>query len=320
VTESPQKDRAAITFLMGCTGSGKGAVGRLLAQRIGAEIISVDSMKIYRRMDVGTAKPTAAQRALVPHHLLDVVEPSEEYSVAQFVAAADETIGAIRSRGRHVLCVGGTSLYIKAVSEGLFEGPSADLEVRARLKARAETEGGEVLHAEMRRIDPQAAERIHPNDLRRIVRALEVYELTGQPITALQTQWDQQRTVYDCTFVALRHSREEQSRRTNLRVARMIDAGLVAEVQGLLAEERPLSETARRAVGYAEIIAHLEGRISLDRAIEDIRINTRHFAKAQRTWFRRFPATQWIDVVPGDTAESVAARIEALENAPWSRP
>jgi tRNA dimethylallyltransferase len=150
------------------------------------------------------------------------------------------------------------------------------------------------------------------------VRALEVYRLTGRPITELQTQWDQQRTVYRCTFIGLRHDRQEQSRRTNLRVARMIEAGLVDEVKSLLAEERPLSETARKAVGYAEIIAHLSGEISLARAIEDIRINTRQFAKAQRTWFRRFSATRWIDLTPADTAEAVAERLSQLEDTPWS--
>ncbi len=307
-----------ITFILGCTGSGKGSLGRTLAGEIGAEIISVDSMKVFRRMDIGTAKPSAAARAAVPHHLIDVVEPSEDYSVAEFVRASEQAIADIAGRGKPVLCVGGTALYIKALSEGLFEGPSADEAVRARLAAQADAEGAPALHAELQRVDPAAAERIHPNDLRRIVRALEVYELTGTPITELQTQWDRQRTVYDCTFIGLRRSREDQSRRTNRRVHQMVEMGLVGEVERLLAEDRPLSTTARQALGYAEIIAHLEGEVSLADAIENIKINTRQFSKAQRTWFKRFRTTRWLDVAEDDTVESVLARVLAMEDTPWS--
>ena len=313
-TSKPQ-----ITFLMGCTGSGKGAVGRELAQRVDAEIISVDSMKVFRRMDIGTAKPTREQRAQVPHHVIDVVEPSEDYSVAQYVLAAQQAIADIISRGKHVLCVGGTALYIKALSEGLFEGPSADPRVRARLHARAKELGTARLHDELRRVDPEAAERIHPHDLRRLVRALEVYELTGQQITALQTQWDRQRQVFDCTFLGLRWEKEEQNRRTNARVKGMLDLGLVDEVASLLAEDRPLSTTARQALGYAEIIAHLRGEVSLEDAVENIKINTRKFTKAQRTWYKRFGQTRWMDLEPGSTADTVASTLEAMERTPWSK-
>lgn len=306
-----------LTFILGCTASGKSALGHVLAQRIGAEIISVDSMKIFRRMDIGTAKPSAARRSEIPYHLIDVVEPAEDYSVAQFVRAAEAAIADITARGRHVLCVGGTALYIKSLSEGLFEGPSANEAIRARLKDRADREGAPALHAELARIDPAAAERIHPNDLRRIVRGLEVHELTGQPITALQTQWDRQRTNYACTFIGLRRDLEDQNQRTNRRVHRMVDEGLVAEVTRLLAEDRPLSTTARQALGYAEMIAHLSGEVSLEEAVEAIKINTRQFSKAQRTWFRRFRDVRWIDVGPADTAEGVADRVARLEGTPW---
>jgi len=307
----------AITFILGCTGCGKGAVGLALARRIPAEIISVDSMKIFRRMDIGTAKPSAAHRAEIPHHLIDVVEPSQEFSVAQFVRAAEQVIAEISARRRHVLCVGGTALYIKALSEGLFEGPSADPAIRARLKARADREGVPALHGELAGVDPRAAERIHPNDLRRIVRALEVHEITGQPISALQVQWDRERTVYDSTFIGLRRTVEDQSRRNNLRVHRMVERGLVEEVRGLLAEEPPLSSTARQALGYAEIIRHLSGEVSLEAAIESIKINTRQFAKAQRTWFKRFRNTHWIDLGEHDTADEIADRLLHLAGAPW---
>jgi tRNA dimethylallyltransferase len=310
--------RPSITFILGCTGSGKGALGRALAGLINAEIISVDSMKVFRRMDIGTAKPTAEQRAAVRHHLLDIVEPSEEFSVAQFVAAAEAAIADIAARGKRILCVGGTPLYIKALSEGLFEGPSADESIRAKLRERAHALGTPALHSELRKVDPVAAERIHPNDLRRIVRALEVHELTGTPITALQTQWDQQRTVYDCTFIGVHRDREDQSRRTNLRVGRMIELGLVDEVRRLIEEDPPMSTTARQALGYREIIEHLEGDVSLEQAVENIKINTRQFSKAQRTWYKRFLATRWVDVGPEDQADDVARTVREMEHRPWS--
>lgn len=307
-----------ITFLLGCTGCGKGAVGRELAKRVGAEIISVDSMKVYRRMDVGTAKPGADAREEVPHHLIDVVEPWEEFSVASFVQLAEQAIEDITRRGRPVLAVGGTALYIKGLSEGLFEGPSASPEVRRHLDERARCEGTPALHLELSRIDPEAARRIHPNDLRRIVRALEVHELTGKPISELQTQWDRQRTKHPCTFIGLRRSREDQNHRTNLRVKRMIERGLVEEVRSLLALERPLSTAAGQALGYAAIIDHLRGRTALADAVEMIKINTRRFAKAQRTWFKRFRETDWIDLSPETEASETVERILERKGALWS--
>ncbi len=308
-----------ITFILGCTGGGKGATGRALAKLIGAEIVSVDSMKVYKRMDIGTAKPTAEQRLDVPHHLLDVVEPSEEYSVAQFVGDAERAIADITARGKHVLCVGGTALYIKSLSEGLFDGPSANDSIRNRLRQRAEQFGTAALHSELCRVDPEAGDRIHPNDLRRIVRALEVYELTGRPISELQTQWDRNRTVYDCVFLGLRREKEEENRRCNARIKRMVEAGLVDEVRSLWLEKPPISSIARQALGYAEIIEYLEGRVILDDAIENIKINTRKFSKAQRTWFKRFRQTEWIDVTEGDTADGLARRLADMEKMPWSK-
>jgi len=298
-----------ITFILGCTGCGKGAVGRELARRLHAEIISTDSMKIYRRMDIGTAKPEPAIRAEIPHHLIDVVEPSADFSVAQFVQQAEAAIAGIHPRGRPVLCVGGTALYIQSLMTGLFEGPSADADLRQRLRERAEREGPAELHAELTRVDPEAARRIHPNDLRRIVRALEVFEQTGTPISRLQTQWGRLRTDLDCRLIGLRRPREDQGRRINERVRRMIDQGLVDEVRALLAEPRPLSHTARQAVGYAEIIEHLQNGLPLEDAVEKIKINTRRLAKAQRTWFKRFPVNDWIDLAPDDAAEAVAERL-----------
>ena len=307
-----------ITFLLGCTAGGKGSAGRALATRIGAEIVSVDSMKVFRRMDIGTAKPSPTKRQLVPHHLIDVAEPSEGFSVAAFVRRAEEAATEIAGRGGHVLAVGGTPLYIKAWSEGLFDGPSADPVIRAELTAQAERLGTDVLHAELAKLDPEAASRIHPNDLRRIVRAIEVHRITGTPISELQTQWDRQRTKHPCTFIGLRRSLEDQNHRTNLRVRRMMEDGLVDEVQRLLDEPTDLSITARQALGYAEVIQHLEEGTPLADAVEMIKINTRRFAKAQRTWFKRFHATSWIDLSPDSAVDEVVDQILAIEGSGWS--
>ncbi len=306
-----------ITFITGCTGSGKGGLARELARRTGGEIISIDSMKVYRRMDIGTAKPSLDVRSEIPHHLIDVAEPSEEFSVAQYVRLAEQAISEIRGRGRPVFVVGGTPLYVKALTEGLFEGPGADPVLRDRLQKRAQTEGLGALHQDLQRVDPKAASRVHPNDARRIVRALEVFELTGTPISELQEQWDRNRTRFDCIFIGLRREREDQNRRTNERVKRMIEAGLIKEVRSLLAEPKPLSETASKALGYAEIIRHIEEEFPLADAIEMIKINTRRLAKAQRTWFKRFPNTEWIDVSPRDTALPIATGLLERRGPLW---
>jgi len=299
----------SITFIVGCTGCGKGALGWELARRLGAEIISVDSMKVYRGMDVGTAKPSAESRRAVSYHLIDVVDPWQEFSVADFVRLAEQAAREIAARHHAILAVGGTGLYIKALSEGLFEGPSADLVVRARLEDRARRDGTEALHTELARVDPEAAQRIHRNDLRRLVRALEVHELSGQPITALQTQWDRQRTRHMCTFIGIRRRLEDQNHRTNLRVKRQIENGWVDEVRVLLAGGRPLSTSARQALGYPELMAHVAGKVSLDEAVEKIKIATRQFAKAQRTWFKRFGDVHWFDLEPEADMNQVADRI-----------
>lgn len=321
-----------LTFIIGCTGSGKGGLGRELARRTGGEIISIDSMKVYRRMDIGTAKPSLEVRRLIPHHLIDIVEPSEEFSVAEYVEHAERAILEIQSRRHPVFIVGGTPLYMKALSEGIFEGPSADPAIRARLTATAEREGRHALYEQLRCVDPVAAERIHPNDLRRLVRALEVYELTGKPISSLQAQWDRDQgdslaptltgvgasARHDCVFIGLRREREDQSRRIKERVRRMIAEGLVDEVQSLLAERKPLSTAARQALGYAEIIQHLEGRYSLADAVEMIKINTRQFAKAQRTWFKRFAPVEWIDLPADADAADIADQLIVRRGSLWS--
>ena len=298
-----------VYFILGCTASGKGALGRELARRVGGQILSVDSMKVYRRMDIGTAKPSAQARAEVPHHAIDVVEPSEGFSVAEYVRCADSAIETIAAAGEVPLAVGGTSLYVKALCEGLFEGPPADEAYRAELAEREARVGLAALHGQLAEVDPPAAERIHPNDRKRIVRAMEVHHATGTPISELQRQWDAGRQRYDAVFVGLRRDKADQSRRINARAKRMMEAGLVAEVAALLAEPHPLSDQAAQAVGYAEIIDHLNGRCTLEQAYERIKVNTRRLAKSQRTWHRRFPDVHWLDVTADDSAASAADRL-----------
>ena len=298
-----------LNFIIGCTACGKSAVGFELARRIGAEIVVVDSMKVYRRMDLGTGKPTPDRRAEVRYHMIDVVEPSEEFSVARYVAHASRAIADIQDRGRPILAVGGTALYIKGLAHGLFEGPGHDPEFRARLRARADQEGNEPLHAELREVDPEAADRIHLNDYRRIERALEVHHLAGVPISRLQTQWDSKKGNFDCRFIGLRRELTDQNHLINNRARKMVRAGLLDEVRALLAEHKPLSTQASQAVGYAELIRHLQGDLSLEDAVEQIKIHSRRLGKSQRTWFKRFRDVEWFDLAVDEPADSIVDRI-----------
>jgi tRNA dimethylallyltransferase len=295
-------------LILGVTASGKARLGFELAKSLDGEIISIDSMKVYRRMDIGTAKPSKEAQQQVRHHLIDVVEPSESFSVGLFLEKALAAIDDIRGRGKTIVAVGGTALYIKALLYGLFEGPGSDEMIRAELRAQAQREGTPRLHEALQQIDPEAAGRIDSNDAKRIIRALEVYRLTGRPISSFQKQFDAERPMHDWTILGLRREKEQESRRMNARVKKMIDQGLVDEVKSLLAEEKPLSRQARCAIGYAEIIEHLEGRMSLEDAVEEIKKNTRRLAKGQRTWFKTFKGVRWIDVGPEETAESVIER------------
>ncbi len=296
-------------LLMGCTASGKGKLAFELARRLGGEILSIDSMKVYRRMDIGTAKPSAANRLAVKHYLIDVVEPSESFSLGRYVELADQAIRQIQQAGRSVIAAGGTAMYIRGLLEGVFDGPPADLELRERLKRQAEAESLESLHQRLARVDAVTAQRVHPNDMKRIVRALEVYELTGQPISLFQQQFRSGKYRQDWKLIYLYREKEEGNRRINMRVKRMIDEGLVEEVKGLLAEPAGLSPQAAQAVGYAEIIEHLHRRLKLDEAIEQIKINTRRFAKSQRTWFRSFVGVNRFEVGAEEDAVSLADRI-----------
>jgi tRNA dimethylallyltransferase len=284
-------------FLSGATAVGKTAVGLALAQRLGAEIVSLDSMAIYRGMDIGTAKPTREQRAMVPHHLIDIVEPQDEYSVAQYVDAASVVVSEIRGRGKEALFVGGTPLYLKSLLRGLFSGPPANWALRQQIEDELEQVGDEALYARLQQLDPLAAANIHPHDTRRMIRALEVLRATGEPISHQQTQFEEGRPAEACRVFVLRRGREEQHRRIEDRVDAMIAAGLEDEVKNLTGKGRSLGRTARQAVGYRETLDYLAGDIDQGQMVEQIKIRSRRFAKRQGTWFRSLSECRFVDLV-----------------------
>ncbi|MCG3126924.1 MAG: tRNA dimethylallyltransferase [Phycisphaerae bacterium] len=304
-----------VIAILGCTASGKGSLARELARRLHTELVSVDSMKVYRRMDIGTAKPALDERRDVPHHLLDVVEPWEPFSAARFVELADAAIDAIHARGRPAIVVGGTVLYFNCLYKGLFAGPSADPVLRARLRQRAEREGLDALHADLATVDPDAARRIHRNDLRRIERALEVHELTGVPISRLQREWNAEgprRADWNWTLLGLRCPTALASRRINDRVRRMVALGLVQEARRLWSDPRGVSAQAAQAVGYAELFAHFRGEIALEDALEAIKVNSRRLAKHQRSWLKRFDAIRWLETNEGGEAAALVESVLSL--------
>jgi tRNA dimethylallyltransferase len=279
-----------LLVILGPTASGKSGLAMTLAQQMGAHILSVDSMQVYRGMDIGTAKPTITERALVPHHLIDLVEPNEVFAVGRFVELADEAIRECARRSTPLIVTGGTPLYYKALFEGLFEGPPADEILRDRLRAIPNEE----LARRLALVDTEAAARIHVNDSKRLIRALEVHELTGKPISSFQTDWGTSAFRHEARWIGLQWDRDAINRRINARVRAMLAAGWLEETRELLKKYGSLSATAAEATGYRELIDHIEGRMSLDDATEQIKIATRQLARRQMKWFRRWKQVKWI--------------------------
>jgi tRNA dimethylallyltransferase len=307
-------------YLTGPTASGKTAVGVALARRLGAEIVALDSMTLYRGMDIGTAKPTADERQGVPHHLLDVLDPWESSSVAQYRAWAAKAVAAIEARGPRVLFVGGTALYLKALLRGLFDGPGADPSLRRELDDEVERLGVAALHARLAALDPATAARLHPNDRRRVVRALEVVAALGRPLSALQVEHDQPAPEGVAVF-ALSRPREQIRERIDRRVLAMFEAGLVDEVRALCAGPRPVGPIAAQGVGYREVIAWLQGEATLEATLARVQARTRQFAKRQETWFRGLSEVKpWPlagHELPDETARQLAEQIDS--DAPMDR-
>jgi tRNA dimethylallyltransferase len=297
-------------FLTGPTASGKTLVGISLAKIIGAQIVSLDSMAVYREMDVGVAKPSPDERRAAIHHLLDVVGPADDYTLARYLEDAGAAVKSIRSHGDLALFVGGTPLYLKGLLRGIFEGPAADWDFRRERQAAAAAHEPGWLHAELAAVDPAAAARLHPRDERRLLRALEVHAKTGRPMSDWQQQFDKPLEPPPPVFV-LDWPRDALNERIDLRVDDMFACGLVDEVRSLVARFGELSRTASQAIGYRETIEFLARRRDLSATIDLVKIRTRQFAKRQRTWFRALSECRSIPVAPDEKPEAIARRIVA---------
>jgi tRNA dimethylallyltransferase len=290
----------ASAFLVGPTAVGKSDLALMVARRLArggqsVEIVALDSMTVYRRLDIGTAKPTAADRAEVPHHLLDLLDPHEEFTVAMYVAAAERAVQDILNRKALPLFVGGSGLYLRTLLRGLFEGPEADWSLRHQLEAQARDDGPERFHARLGEVDAATAARLHPNDLRRIIRAREVFELTGRPLS----EWQQERPVESADrprlLVWLDPDREGLYERIDRRVDVMLDAGLIAETRAVQ-ETTGFGRTAGQSLGYREVLEHLAAGTPLESCRVAIQTHTRQFAKRQCTWFRNLEELEAIPV------------------------
>ncbi|MFH1301858.1 MAG: tRNA (adenosine(37)-N6)-dimethylallyltransferase MiaA [Planctomycetota bacterium] len=300
-------------FLAGPTACGKTELSLLLAEHLNAEILAMDSMSLYRGMDIGTAKASPAERARVPHHLIDLIDPHEKFSVADYFTAAEECCRQIIDRGRTPLFVGGTGLYLRTILRGVFNGPSADWEYRRELEAIAETEGNEALHNRLAAVDPVWAEKLHPNDVRRVARALEVFHVSGVPLSAQHAEGILTPEECPAHVYWLLPDREWLYERINLRVDQMLAEGLMDEVKQLLAAAPPMSRTARQALGYKELIDFMEGVYSYERAVELLKQQTRRFAKRQHTFFRNIKECREIDVHPEDQPADLLKKILEFE-------
>jgi len=289
------KSREKLVVIVGPTAVGKTALSLELAGRYQGEIISGDSMQVYRGMDIGTAKATPEERAMIPHHMIDIIDPDEEFSVAHFQAKVTHLITQINQRRHLPLIVGGTGLYIQSVTHSFqFSQATQDQELRERLQRQADTEGAEALHRRLAAIDPITADRLHPNDVKRVIRALEIYEITGQTMADFQHRAEV--SPYDLVMIGLTMDREKLYERINMRVDLMVEAGLVEEVRQLLDRGLDPALTSMQGLGYKELVPYLFGEITLEKAINDIKQRTRHFAKRQLSWFRRMPEIEWFDM------------------------
>ena len=288
-----------VPFLLGPTASGKSALALAVAERLGAELIVADSVQVYRGLDIGSAKPTRAERAAIPHHALDLVDPDQPFSAAAFRGHALAALAAIEARGRLPLVVGGTGFYVRALLRWQLPGPGRDPALRDRLGAEAAREGPGALHARLAAADPEAAARIHPNDAVRIVRALEILATSGERPSTLRHRQGEARPSFVPLLIGLQWSRQDLYRRIDARVEAMVARGLVSEVAGLLARGLSPDLKPLQSIGYRQVIAHLQGRYPLETTLRLIQQETRRFAKRQLTWFRKEPGIRWL-LLDGD--------------------
>jgi tRNA dimethylallyltransferase len=306
------KPEPRLLVVVGPTATGKTEVGLLLAEALDGEIVSADSMQVYRGLDIGTAKPSPEQRARAPHHLLDVIEPDAPFSVADYRRLADAALRDIWSRARQPLLVGGSGLYVRAVLEEMdFSGVAPDLAFRERLAEEARTKGTRALHEWLAEVDPPAAARIHPNDQKRIIRALEVAEGRAGDAPPRKSVDRHRAPRYNSSRFGLTLDRDELYRRIEDRIDRMVEAGLVEEVTGLLDRGCGEDLVSMKGLGYSQLAPYVRGEIALDEAVGRLKRDTRRFAKRQLTWFRADPDIEWIDVAQAGGAAGVAELIRS---------
>lgn len=297
---APLEAMKKVLVICGPTGVGKTAVAIEVAERLDGEIISADSRQIYRYLDIGTAKPTPEERQSIPHHLVDIVDPDRQFTAADYGELARKTVKHILDRGKRPIVCGGSGLYLYALTEGFFDGPPADPEIREELDAVAARKGVEHLHQMLSELDPEAGRRIDPHDKVRITRALEVLRICGEPISLLRKEGRYPAQEFRFVKVGLIQPRHELYKKIEERVDKMIEGGLLGEVRSLRERGYDRELVPLKTVGYREIFDHLEGRFPLERAIELIKRNTRRYAKRQLTWFRKDKEIQWYEVkTPG---------------------
>ena len=293
-------------FLLGPTASGKTEIALDLAPLMNAEIISLDSMLVYRGMDIGTAKPSAAEMAQVPHHLIDVVDASNEFSIAQYLKLTQAVERQLREQGKNALYVGGTTMWFKALAFGLIDLPEVSTQLRDELAQRLQDEGVMALRDELQKVDPDAFGRIHPNDHRRLLRALETWHSTGRSLTDWQQQWNPSNHVDECAWV-LDWPREILHQRVRTRFKEMFEGGLLNEIQGIL-DGGGFGKTSSKAIGYKQLLEHLAGERDLPSALEKCISQTNVLIRRQMTWYRSFSGLQFVDMPPAEGNEPLIAR------------
>jgi tRNA dimethylallyltransferase len=294
----------SLIFIVGPTAVGKSDIGLLLGQRFDAEIICCDALQVYREITIANDKPSAKARALVPHHLIDVVSVTEDFNVARYRQLAVAAIEDIHARGKTPVIIGGSGMYMSVLLDGIFEGGDTDDNLREELTQELKDKGALFLHERLRTVDPQAALKIHPNDPQRIIRALAVSMTTGQPLSQLQQKRDGLWDKMPIQLFALNRSREELYQRVEARVDEMFARGLVDEIKGV--SILPLSVTAQKIIGIPEVTGYLKGEYDLERAKYLMKLNTRHYIKRQLTWFRRDKRLTWIDIASNQSAPQVS--------------
>lgn len=299
--------RFPILFIVGASAVGKSAVAFELARRLNGEVISCDAMQVYKEIHIASDKPSAQMQKSVPHHLIDVISVEEEFSAARYRELAVAAVRDIRARGKVPIFCGGSGMYMMAVLDGLFEGGGADPEVRHRLEREAEEQGLPSLYAQLRKVDPSAADKINPNDLKRIIRALEVFELTGVPMSVMQKKRDGLWGKEDIRIFVLDRERAELYRRVEARIDKMFDLGLVDEIRAVLA--KALTPSVARLIGVPEVQGFIGGAYGLEHARELMKRNTRRYVKRQLTWFRKEKRAAWVEMEKDESAVSVAERI-----------